>query len=74
LVRLKLDAILSGNVPAPRMLEEFLKDHRRMAITAFVQWFEANNPSNDQLRRMFPGHKTVESIRNKLSQWKREIR
>lgn len=71
LVSERLDAARQAGTPAASTLSDFVKDFEREAKAAVAAWYRAARPSDQLLRQIFPGHRRLESIRNKLSQWRK---
>jgi DNA-binding NtrC family response regulator len=71
LVKARLDSGLAQNAPAPGTLNDFVKEFERAAKRGLSQWYRNARPTDEQLRMLFPAHRTLTSVRNKLSQWRK---
>ena len=49
-------------------LNDLVKEFERMVKHAVHRWFRETRPTDDQLKRIFPGNKS-QSARNKIGTW-----
>jgi transcriptional regulator with PAS, ATPase and Fis domain len=73
LVRQRLASILGGEAQSPGGPGKFVDEFRDQVRAAVHDWYREHQPGEEDLRRLF-SEGTMESIRNKISQWGRKNR
>jgi DNA-binding NtrC family response regulator len=73
LVRERLDSILDGDAPSPGWPGKFVDEFMDQVKAAVHDWYRECQPDEEDLRKLF-AEGTIESIRNKISQWGRKNR
>jgi hypothetical protein len=73
LVRDRLAAILDDEAQSPGGPGKFIDEFKDQVRAAVHDWYRECQPSEEDLRKIFP-EGTMESIRNKISQWGRKNR
>jgi len=72
IVRERLAGVGKGDRTPPGTLGDLVKEFDRQVEAAVVRWYEETQPDPETLLGIFSRQKNIDSIRNKISQWKRQ--
>jgi transcriptional regulator with GAF, ATPase, and Fis domain len=72
IVRERLAGVGKGARTPPGTLGDLVKEFDRQVEAAVVRWYEETQPDPEKLLGIFSRQKNIDSIRNKISQWKRQ--
>jgi transcriptional regulator with GAF, ATPase, and Fis domain len=72
MVRERLVGVGKGDWTPPGTLGQLVKEFDRQVEAAVVRWYEETQPDSETLLAIFSRQKSIDSIRNKISQWKRQ--